>query len=127
MVVVGEREVGQRSGPRRPGRDALQARTEPIAEVAEPAAADDHPVVPRGQVGLAVEKLEGVLVRRRHAHRLRSHECAAAGPGAREGERAAVAAHEQGGVGGGKLTGQRDADRARAAHAGRTPSANARS
>ena len=74
-----------------------------------------------------VEQLEGILIGRRHAHGLGAHERAAAGPGAREGERVAVAAHEQGRLRGGQLAGEWDADRARAAHAGGAPSASARS
>ena len=93
VVVEGERERRQPGVLGRWRRQRLDQRAEPVAEPAEPAAAE-RPVVAAGDDRLVVEQREGVTLAVRDDQRLGAEHGAAAGPIAHEGERPRVVAQQ---------------------------------
>jgi len=97
MVVEGQLEIGQAPRARRARAQSLDAGTQPVAEIPEPAAADDATFARAGRdQRLVLEQGERVNVGRGNPNRLRPDQGAAAGPTADQDERTVVVANDQG-------------------------------
>jgi hypothetical protein len=106
VVVEGQDRRGQPLAGRRGRRRAerLQPPAEPVAQRAEPAAADEAAGHLAADQRLLVEHRERVLPRGvGHPHRRAAGQRRGARPAADERERPRVVAHQQPGVGGGQV------------------------